>query len=72
LNVPTKGKQPITPADLDQLSNQLRDRAAELTKLARRMEKNGLKSVEAMGMSMADRGLEAFHNLYINCLRHIG
>lgn len=70
--MPAKGRQPVSVEKLDQLADELRNRAASLSKLAKRMRAAKMKEIEVMNLPMAERGIESFRKFYLGCLKETG
>lgn len=70
--MPLQGLQPVTPGELDEMVDELRNRATLLARLARRMEGSKTESIQVMNKLMAKRGIESLRKFYLKCLEKVG
>ena len=65
--MPTQGLQEIKPSDLEKLADDLRNRAAMFSKLARQMQSSGVKKIDVMGSIGARDGFKKVVMFYNKC-----
>ncbi len=65
--MPTEGKKVVTPQMLDDLADELRNRAALLAKMAKRMRARKVPNVEVMNYVSAKNSLKHYKKLFEKC-----
>jgi uncharacterized protein YukE len=65
--MPTEGKKKVTPEMLDDLADDMKNRAAMLNKMAKRMRARKVPSVDVMNYVSSKNSLKHFKKLFEKC-----